>query len=48
VVSAGPIATELKSAASKLCVTVPASTASGTRLVLGTCATTLAATWHVE
>ena len=49
VVSAGQIATELKSAESSLCVSVPStSTASGTRLVIGPCAATPAATWHVE
>jgi GH25 family lysozyme M1 (1,4-beta-N-acetylmuramidase) len=44
---AGPIATELASAASGLCVTAP-SAASGVKLVLGVCATSQAATWHVE
>jgi GH25 family lysozyme M1 (1,4-beta-N-acetylmuramidase) len=44
---AGPIATELASAASGLCVTAP-SAANGVKLVLGACSTSQAATWHVE
>ncbi len=44
--AAGPIATELVSAASGLCVTAP-SAASGARLVVAACAATPAATWHV-
>lgn len=44
---AGPIATELASAASGLCVTAPSS-ANGVKLVLGACAASQAATWHVE
>jgi GH25 family lysozyme M1 (1,4-beta-N-acetylmuramidase) len=45
--SVGPIATELASAASGLCVTAPSS-ASGARLIIEPCAPTLAATWSVE
>jgi hypothetical protein len=49
VVSAGRIATELKSAASGRCVSVPStSTASGTKLVIESCAANPAGTWHVE
>jgi GH25 family lysozyme M1 (1,4-beta-N-acetylmuramidase) len=44
---AGPIATELASAASGLCVTAP-SIATGVKLVLGACATSQATTWHAE
>jgi GH25 family lysozyme M1 (1,4-beta-N-acetylmuramidase) len=44
-VPAGPIATEIASAASGLCATVPPS---GTTLVTEPCAATPAATWHVE
>jgi GH25 family lysozyme M1 (1,4-beta-N-acetylmuramidase) len=46
-VAAGNIATQLKSAASGLCVTVPSASSSGTKLVLGSCSTALAATWRV-
>jgi GH25 family lysozyme M1 (1,4-beta-N-acetylmuramidase) len=46
--AAGPIAEEIKSAASGLCVTEPSgATANGTHLVLGTCSTALNATWRV-
>lgn len=45
-VSAGPIAVELAGAVPGLCVTSPSATA-GARLVLGSCAATPAATWHV-
>lgn len=45
-VPAGPIAVELAGAAPGLCVTSPSAT-SGARLVLGPCAATPAATWHV-
>jgi GH25 family lysozyme M1 (1,4-beta-N-acetylmuramidase) len=44
---AGPIATELASSSSGLCVTAP-SIVSGVKLVLGTCAATQATTWHAE
>jgi Ricin-type beta-trefoil lectin domain/Glycosyl hydrolases family 25 len=44
-VAAGPIATEIASAASGLCVTVPSS---GTKLLIEPCAATPAATWQVE
>ena len=45
--SAGPIASELVSTTSGLCVTVPAGqSASGTKLVLGTCSTALESTWR--
>jgi GH25 family lysozyme M1 (1,4-beta-N-acetylmuramidase) len=47
-IAAGNIATQLKSATSGLCVTVPStSSASGAKLVLGTCTTALTATWRV-
>jgi GH25 family lysozyme M1 (1,4-beta-N-acetylmuramidase) len=49
VASAGRIATEFKSAASGQCVSVPStSTASGTKLVMESCAANPAGTWHVE
>ncbi len=41
----GPIAVKLASAASGLCLTVPAS---GTRMIIAACAATPAGTWHVE
>jgi GH25 family lysozyme M1 (1,4-beta-N-acetylmuramidase) len=44
-VSAGPIATELVSAASGLCASIPAT---GTRLVIAACANAPATTWHLE
>ena len=44
-VPAGPIATELVNTASGLCAGVPAT---GTRLVIAACASTPAATWHIE
>ncbi len=44
-VAAGPIATEIASAASGLCVTVPSTGAS---LAAEPCAATPAAAWHVE
>jgi GH25 family lysozyme M1 (1,4-beta-N-acetylmuramidase) len=45
--SAGQIAGEIVSMASGLCVTVPAGqSASGTKLVLGTCSTALESTWR--
>jgi beta-glucosidase len=43
--AAGPLATEIASAASGLCVTVPSS---GTNLAIESCAATPQATWHVE
>ena len=47
-VAAGNIATQLKSATSGLCVTVPsASSPSGAKLFLGACSTSLTATWRV-
>jgi len=46
-VPAGPIATELVSAASGLCVTTP-SAAPNARLAIEPCAATPNATWHVE
>jgi GH25 family lysozyme M1 (1,4-beta-N-acetylmuramidase) len=47
-VPAGNIATQLKSAASGLCVTAPsASSPSGAQLVLGACSTALTSTWRV-
>ncbi len=47
-VAAGSIATELKSATSGLCVTVPSmNSASGAKLVLGACSGALTATWRV-
>ncbi len=45
--SAGPLATEVVSAASGLCVTAPSS-ASGAALEIEACAATPADTWHVE
>jgi GH25 family lysozyme M1 (1,4-beta-N-acetylmuramidase) len=48
VAAVGAIAAEIQSTASGLCVTVPSgATANGTHLVLGTCSTALASTWHV-
>jgi GH25 family lysozyme M1 (1,4-beta-N-acetylmuramidase) len=44
-IPAGPIATEVASTASGLCVTIPSS---GTALVIESCAPTPAATWQVE
>lgn len=44
-VTAGPIANELVSTASGLCVHIPST---GTRLVIAACSSTPAATWHVE
>jgi GH25 family lysozyme M1 (1,4-beta-N-acetylmuramidase) len=46
-VAAGNIAVELKNPATGLCITVPAGGTTGTKLVLGTCSTALAATWRV-
>jgi hypothetical protein len=46
-IAAGNIAAQLKSATSGLCVTVPSASSSGTKLVLGSCSTALAATWRV-
>jgi GH25 family lysozyme M1 (1,4-beta-N-acetylmuramidase) len=47
-VAAGAIDDEIVSTASGLCVTVPpGASASGTRLVLGTCSTALTSTWRV-
>jgi GH25 family lysozyme M1 (1,4-beta-N-acetylmuramidase) len=47
-VAAGNIATQLKSATSGLCVTVPsASSPSGAKLFLGACSASLTATWRV-
>jgi beta-glucosidase len=48
VVSAGTVPEEIRSAASGLCLTVPSgASASGTRLVLGSCSTALNSTWRV-
>ena len=44
--AAGPIAVELASAASGLCVTTPV-VANGAKLVIEPCAATPAATWQV-
>lgn len=46
-VPAGPIATELSGAAAGLCATA-SSSAVGAKLVIQSCASTPAATWHVE
>jgi hypothetical protein len=48
VAGAGAVPVEIKAVASGLCLTVPSgASASGTKLVLGTCSASLSSTWRV-